>query len=240
MSKIRKWAWQQIPSPVISELLARSSNNVEGVVLDTEHAAFNDEVLYSCIQVVSLTKRLPVVRLAEANLAKVRMCLDAGARGLIFSTVESAGQALDIFKKTHYPHHRAPGVIGARGLGLTRDNRWGLDSLVTPPPILVAQIETTRGVNNIKSIVQLNIFDYYMIGPYDLSSSLGDPGNFESQYFKDAIERVKCAVPDHKLAVHIPNNVQDQLNKYESFGIMALGMDTTFMLEKTCEIFDHD
>jgi 4-hydroxy-2-oxoheptanedioate aldolase len=74
---------QTIPSPVISEIL--SDSKLDGVVLDTEHGCFNNETLYSCIQVITLSNKKCFVRLTDFNKQLVRMCLDAGVDGLIFS-----------------------------------------------------------------------------------------------------------------------------------------------------------
>ena len=221
--------WQQIPSTVISDILCQ--NNLDGVVLDTEHSAFNLETLYSCIQVIALNQKKCFVRLTEVNKTVIRMCLDAGCHGIIFSTIESAQQAKNVLDFSCYPSQG-----GLRGLGLVRQNSWGLKKLVSEPPVLIAQIETAKGVENIKGIWNESVFDYCMIGPYDLSASLGDPGNFETEDFKAAVNSVKNHVTPARMAVHIPNDVQSQLKKYKDFGIIALGMDTTFIIEKYKEV----
>ena len=77
---------QTIPSPLVSELLAYSE--LDGIILDTEHGCFNNETLYSCIQVITLSKKKCFVRFTDLNKQLVRMCLDAGVDGVIFSTVE--------------------------------------------------------------------------------------------------------------------------------------------------------
>jgi len=221
--------WQQIPSTVISDILCQ--NDLEGVVLDTEHSAFNLETLYSCIQVIALNQKKCFVRLTEVNKTTIRMCLDAGCHGIIFSTVESVQQAKNVLDFSRYPSQG-----GLRGLGLVRQNSWGLKKLISESPILIAQIETVKGVESINDIWNENVFDYCMIGPYDLSASLGQPGNFETKEFKRSVSVVKDRVGIERMAVHIPNDVQNQLKKYEGFGIIALGMDTTFIIEKYREV----
>ena len=57
-------SWQQIPSPLISEIMC---HNFDGVVLDTEHGCFNNETLYSCIQVIKASKKRCFVRLTDIN-----------------------------------------------------------------------------------------------------------------------------------------------------------------------------
>jgi len=223
-----KFAWQQIPSPVVSELLCNTG--VDGVVLDTEHGFFNNETLFSCIQVIDLTGKHCYVRVTEPNKALVRACLDAGADGIIFSTVETSEQCEEIHNMCKYPLQS-----GKRGLGLVRQNKWGIQELVGYPPKIIAQIETVEGILNINEIASYE-FDYYMVGPYDLSASLGAPGDFESKAYLRALNRVKEAVQIHEMAVHVPTDVKNQLKKYEDYGMIAVGMDTTGLLEFYKEI----
>jgi 2-keto-3-deoxy-L-rhamnonate aldolase RhmA len=71
-----------------------------------------------------------------------------------------------------------------------------------------------------------------MIGPYDLSASLGDPANFENSEFIEAVEAVKSVVINpNQMAVHIPTDVNKYIDKYRDYAIIAVGMDTTILLE---------
>ena len=71
-----------------------------------------------------------------------------------------------------------------------------------------------------------------MIGPYDLSASLGTPGDFDNHEYLDALKKVRQTIPNlQQLAVHIPTNVPKQIDKYREYGIIAVGMDTTILLE---------
>ena len=218
-----KLSWQQIPSTTISEMLCEG---FDGVVLDTEHGCFNNEALYNCIQIITAKQKQCLVRLTEVNKTLIRMCLDAGTTGLIFSTVEDASQAAEIKELCTYPKYG-----GKRGLGLVRQNKWGYSTLVNKPPIIVAQIETKKGIDNLTKIYAQDL-DYYMIGPYDLSASLGVTAQFDNPVFLEAINQVKETITDlNKLAVHIPTDVAKHIDKYRQYGIIAVGMDTTMLLE---------
>jgi len=218
-----KLSWQQIPSTIISEMLCE---DFDGVVLDTEHGCFNNETLYNCIQLIAAKGKQCLVRLTEINKTLIRMCLDGGATGLIFSTVEDATQAAEIKELCTYPKYG-----GKRGLGLVRQNKWGYSTLVNKPPIIVAQIETKKGIENLEEIHKQGL-DYYMIGPYDLSASLGVTAEFDSPKFLEAIRKVKQTITDlNQLAVHIPTDVGKHIDKYTEYGIIAVGMDTTILLE---------
>lgn len=220
-----KLAWQQIASTVVSDILC--ANKLDGVVLDTEHGMFNPETLYACIQVITSNRKKAFVRLIDVDKATVRSCLDAGADGIIFSTIESLKQANDALRFSKYPVQG-----GFRGLGLVRQNKWGLNDLISKEPILIAQIETSTGVKKISEIWDSKVFDYVMVGPYDLTASLGCPGDFEHVLYRRAVSSIKRVVPHCRMAVHVPCNVENEIKKYDGFGIIAVGMDTTFIIEK--------
>ena len=223
-------AWQQIPSTIISDIL--SQNHLDGVVIDTEHGGFNTETLCACIQVITLNKKKCFVRLAEINRQMIKVCLDTGCDGLIFSTIESTEDAEKVKDLCTYPKNG-----GKRGLGLVRENLWGLKPLVKESnPVLIAQIETLQGINNVEKIFERDIFDFYMIGPYDLSASLGDPGNFQTEKYMKSINFMRSCIPIEQMAVHIPTNIKKEKKKYEKYGIIAMGMDTTSIIEQYREV----
>lgn len=216
-----KFSWQQIPSTVISELL---SLNFDGVVIDTEHGCFSNETLFSCIQIIKAKNKQCFVRLTEVNKTLIRYILDAGADGLIFSTIETEEQCKQILEFSCYTPR------GGRGLGLVRQNLWGEKPLISKDPILIPQIETKIGVENLEQIIKFN-FDYYLIGPYDLSLSLEIPGQFNNPNFLLYIDKINAIIPEDKRAVHIPKDVNQQIKKYKNYGLKCLGMDTIAIIE---------
>ena len=222
-----KLRWQQIPSPTVSEILCQGNN--DGIVLDTEHGFMNTETLVSCIQVIKLSGKKCFVRVSTATTDKIRLFLDNGSDGIIFSTVQSESRAKKLISRCNFPESG-----GNRGLGLVRQNMWGHKKLISKPPILIAQIETKQGVDNIVEISRCG-FDFFMLGPYDLSSSLGEPGNFESKIYRKYVSKFCDAIDENRRGVHVPTDVQNQIPKYNNFGIVALGMDTIALLEKNKE-----
>jgi len=221
------FTWQQIPSPIITEILALVG--CDGIVIDTEHGGFNDETVISCIQVATLSGKQCFVRLTEIDKTKIRYYLDSGATGLVFSTIETYEEAKRIIEYACYSPR------GSRGLGLVRQNLWGTRDLISDDPILIPQIETKKGVENLEKIKSLD-FDFYLIGPYDLSLSLGIPGEFDNDKFMFYISKINDILPKEKRAVHIPTDVQDQIDKYENYGLKCVGMDTMALIKYHEEI----
>lgn len=240
-----KLLWQQIPSPVITEIFC--SSPFDGVVLDLEHGHFNNETLYSCIQVGTLLNKTILARVSHLDKRVIRMCLDANISGIILSTVETFEQAKEFYDYCTYPFKNQVekfdpdnrGVIrksivtetgGKRGQGLVRENLWGMKPLELRRPIIIPQIETAKGVENIDHISSID-FDYYLVGPYDLSASLGKVGDFDSQEFQSCILKLKKHIPN-KIGFHIPSNVESTIKDYQDYPFLALGMDTTFLVDE--------
>ena len=219
------FTWQQIPSTIVTEILC--STGFEGVVLDTEHAMWNPETLHACIQVGTLKGKDVFVRFTECNETLVRGCLDAGSTGVIFAKVDSIEYAQRIKKICHFPQDG-----GRRGLGLVRENGWGRLSLMGGPPTLIVQIESEAGVKLAHSLASMD-FDFYMIGPYDLSMDLGVPGQFDSNDFKAAVEYVTEEVGVEKMGCHLVKSAQisAEVDKIGEFGFVALSMDTIILTE---------
>jgi 2-dehydro-3-deoxyglucarate aldolase len=216
---------QTIPSVLISELLANSK--FDGVVLDTEHGYFNNETLFSCIQVVTLLKKTCFVRVTDLNKQLIRMCLDAGVSGIIFSTVEDYKFSTEAISFCQYPKNG-----GIRGAGLVRDNNWGEFPLGSQKPILIAQIETKKGVDNLDEILKSK-FDKYIIGPYDLSSSLGCTAEWENKIYNEYLTKIYSKIPLNKLGAFLPtfNDINIFVNsKKRRPNILIWGMDTDFIL----------
>ena len=222
-----KLFWQQIPSPIITEIFCSSS--FDGVVLDLEHGHFNNETLYSCIQVGTLLNKTVLARVSHLDRQVIRMCLDANISGIILSTVETFEEAKEFYDYCIYPYEKQnelfktdnKGVVrknlftetgGNRGQGLVRENMWGAHSLKFRRPLIIPQIETVLGVENINDISQLD-FDYFLVGPYDLSASIGDIGNFNSPTFISCINKLKSQI-GKKIGFHLPSNVQQNLHQY--------------------------
>lgn len=213
--------WQQIPSTIITEIFCNTT--FSGVVFDLEHGCFNNETLYNCIQICTLKNKTCFIRVTYLDKTVIRMSLDAGCSGVIFSTVENYKQAEELYNFCFYPPN------GIRGQGLVRENKWGQESFNERKPIIVAQIENKQGVENIDSISQVQ-FDYFMVGPYDLSVSLGCIGDFNSSLYKNAILTLQAKIKN-KLGYHIVKDIDKQIKQYNDSPFLALSMDTLFLID---------
>ena len=92
---------------------------------------------------------------------------------------------------------RRAGIARAQGYGFNFEpyvKQWNEKS------ILIIQIESTRGIDNIEQIINHEQVDGAMIGPYDLSGSMGIPGQINHPRIKEAESVVINACKRHKKA----------------------------------------
>ena len=216
-----KALWQQIPSTEITRLYCNS--DFDAVVLDLEHGVFNNETLFSIIQLINASNKLSFVRVTEPNKSQIRLLLDSNVSGIIFSTIELE-QTSKIKEWCLYPPY------GKRGQGLVSENNWGDDKLQFNKIKLVAQIENQDSISDLANIVKTDLFDYYILGPYDLTADLGCVADWQNKKYLELIDKFNKEIPIEKRGVHIVSNIENEYkNKFKNFGFVALGMDTTII-----------
>jgi len=173
--------WLSLPNESIAEILAKAG--YEWIVIDLEHSAINIDQAANLIRVIDLAGSKPLVRLSGHSSSQIKRVLDAGAKGILAPMIESQLQIEGIISACHYPPK------GKRGMGLARAQGYGEDEAKneyihesSKDIEIYAQIESATGIDNINSILSQDINGYF-IGPYDLSASLGSPGQFNSDEF---------------------------------------------------------
>ena len=227
MKKIKqlRLLWQQIPAVMVTDILT-NTDKFHGVVLDIEHGAFSAETMYACLALGLAKGKQMFARFAYLDRHMIRVALDAGATGIILSTVNTAEEANAFRSFCYYPEHS-----GLRGQGLVRENQWGKLPLVPQrKPVLVMQIETRQAVESLIGLVALN-FDYYMLCHYELSSSLGITGDFEKTLYKRYCMSFMGGVPKAKQAVHFVQRLQNRLCVPGDYGLVACSIDTRAIVD---------
>lgn len=216
-----KLLWQQIPSSEITKIYCNS--NVDGIVLDSEHGVFNNETLFTLIQLINASGKKSFVRITEPTKTFCRLLLDSGVSGLIFSTLNT----LDIPKIRRWCKYPPE---GSRGQGLVSENDWGNKPLQENNSILVAQIENQKGIEDLNFIKGSDLFDYYLLGPYDLTADLGCVGDWKNENYIYNITKFNETIPQEKRGVHLVSNIEEEYKqKFKDYGFVAVGMDTTII-----------
>lgn len=222
--------WMQIPSPEIGEILG--SCGFDWIAVDLEHGHFSVGILTSVFRAIEINGTLPFARVFDGSERSVRVALDAGACGLIIPRVETVDQMKEIFQASHLPPH------GRRGVGFARANLYGKHfarqvSTDASRPIIVPMIESKIGVSNLQSILALDMVDAVMVGPYDLSATVGVAGDFTNPKFVATLELVESVCKAHKVPVgyHVvePDKALLTEKVRQGYRFLAYSMDTAFI-----------
>ncbi len=186
-SKKRLWGTMvTLPTPATAEILA--DLGFDWLFIDGEHGPLETAEILGILQTVG-EKAACLVRVPVAEETPIKKVLDLGAAGIIAPQVNTAPHAAKIVAWSRY----AP--LGSRGVGLARAHGYGLRfqeyvESANEQVAVVVQAEHVRAVENIESIVQVEGVDAVLLGPYDLSASLGKMGRIDDPEVVQAIEHI--------------------------------------------------
>ena len=224
--------WMTIAHPSIAEILAMAG--YEWVVIDTEHSAVDVSQVFGLLIAVEQRGAVPLVRLAGIDPIQAKAVLDSGAAGVIVPMVNTKADAELVVSMTKFP------PLGKRGVGLARAQGYGLDfddyvKRNNADSLVIVQIEHIDAVNNIEEILSVRGIDGTFIGPYDLSLSLGVPGQLSHPLVTEAKEKVLKAALKHGLVAgtHIVQPAtaasECEIAVKEGYTFIAVGADNLFL-----------
>jgi 2-keto-3-deoxy-L-rhamnonate aldolase RhmA len=186
----------EFATPGIGHIL--KSAGCDFVLFDMEHSGFGFETVKSAIRYFEAADLPVIVRTPSKEYQHIARAMDMGAEGLMAPMVGTAAEARHIVDSMKYTPE------GGRGVALQVAHDRYRPGAVTEKfttankrSTLFCQIETADGVENVDEIAALPGVDCLWVGHFDLSVSLGVPGQFESKTFTDAIERVAAAASKH-------------------------------------------
>lgn len=180
-------SWITLGHPAISEIMANAG--FDWLVVDLEHSTISIDTAGELIRVIDLCGAAPLVRLTSNHPDQIKRVMDAGAHGVIVPMVNSRAEAERAVASVHY----AP--LGNRGVGLARAQGYGARfkeylEWQKDGPVVITQIEHRDAVECLDEILTTPGVDGFIVGPYDLSCSLGIPGQFDHPHFVAAMERI--------------------------------------------------
>jgi 2-keto-3-deoxy-L-rhamnonate aldolase RhmA len=222
----------QLRSPEVARILAAAGFHWS--YIDSEHGPFDLETLADICRAAVDSGLMPIVRVSELQYALVARALDNGAQGIIFPRVEDPEILARAISWTKFPPK------GVRGFGLS-PSHVGYEKVTIPQIIehqnantlVVLQIETKLAVERRDELLSVPGIDAIMIGPADLSISLGVPGEFDHPKMIETIELVKESCLKHGVApgIHLRAIGLAKFWKERGMKFLSCGAETGFMLE---------
>jgi 2-keto-3-deoxy-L-rhamnonate aldolase RhmA len=163
----------------LAEMAARLG--FEAVWIEMEHGAVDFAQVEQICMAVEAGGGIPAVRVPDGERHHVLRALESGARVVVVPMINTAEAATRVVEYGKFP------PLGSRGFNLrSRGLRYGLSGReqsfaeANEQTHLFAQIETCEAVDNLDAICRVPGLSGVLLGPGDLSSSLGRPGEFNS------------------------------------------------------------
>ncbi len=187
----------EFASPGMGRITA--SAGAEFAIFDMEHSGLSVETIKMLFATSRAADLVPMVRVPATEYHFLARVLDVGAMGIMVPMVQDEAQARRIVESAKYP---PTGRRGA-GFGLAHDDfEKGADlvakmSNANDETLLIAQIETRSGVENVDAIAAVEGIDVLWIGHFDLTNFMGIPGQFTSDAYLDAVGQVIAACEKH-------------------------------------------
>lgn len=223
-------SWITLGNTAIAEIMAKSG--FEWLVVDMEHSVITLDIAQQLIQVIEGCGVTPLVRVGENDATVIKRVMDAGAYGVIVPMVNTKKQAEAAINAVKYP------PVGTRGVGLARAQGYGNNfeeyrGWVHKDSIVIVQIEHIEAINNLEEILCVSGVDGSIIGPYDLSASLGYPGEFDKPELKHSLKKYQDVCNSLKMPAGfhvVPPDaglVNDKIR--EGFSLLGFSLDTIFL-----------
>lgn len=196
--------------------------------IDAEHGQFNDQTAALACAINSGGPPA-FVRLPDHSPTTIKRFLEIGCDGIILPLVSSAADVDVIARAALYPPR------GQRSIGIARAHGYGAtfaEYLRQKSYAILVQIETAAGVANASAIVGHEAVDAVIIGPYDLSASLGMPGEIAAPPVAEAIASVHqhCRQAGKPCGIFAANAENARIYAAAGFDLIVAGIDSTILL----------
>jgi len=204
-----------------------------------EHGGFDLETVQDICRVSNLVGLSPIVRVADLQYSLIARALDCGAQGIVFPRVESPELLERAISWTKFP------PLGIRGYGLSAVN-LDYETVAFPAVIehmnantmVVMQIETQRALDMREDLLAVPGIDAVMIGPADLSISLGVPGDFQHPKMVEAMEAIRDTCIRRGIAPGTQTRSAPQARFWKERGMKFLGCsnDTSMLFDRAADL----
>jgi 4-hydroxy-2-oxoheptanedioate aldolase len=221
--------WVASGNPYCAEICAGSG--LDWLLIDVEHAPNDLRSVLAQLQAIAADPICPVVRLPVSDPVLLKQFLDIGVSSVLIPMVESAEQAEGVVRAVRYPPNGVRGV----GSALGRASRWnrvdgyltGADENIT----VLVQVESRRGLDQLKDIASVDGVDGIFFGPSDLAASLGHLGQQEHPEVVAAVETAISTVVGLGKAAGVNAFAEPVARRYLAAGcqFVLVGADVTLL-----------
>ncbi|NKB78047.1 MAG: hypothetical protein GKR96_13685 [Gammaproteobacteria bacterium] len=227
--------WIEMFNPIASEIMAMSGYDT--AFIDLEHGPGSLMDAIAMMQAVERHGCAPIIRTSSSNIVDIKRVLDIGPAGIMVPNIRNVEEAIAVVAACRY------GPEGTRGAApaLVRASRYGNDieayaKFMEKDFLLIAQVECEEAVNQIEEIVGIKGIDMILIGPSDLSASLGAIGQYDQYRFISAFAKIeKSTLDGGKLLGTIPIPGWSANRLYENGHSLVISGADSLLLKTAAE-----
>jgi 4-hydroxy-2-oxoheptanedioate aldolase len=220
-----------LPSPDVAEIVAQTGIDV--AMIDHEHGCGYLQDFIAQDRAIRGSAMAAMVRVPHGELTYAQRLLDNGCRAVVFPGIDTAEQAREVVQACFYPPrgHRGAGG-GLRGANHGLDNGYYTPA-AEDGTLIVAQIESAAAVDNIDAICAVEGIDMLLIGPRDLSATLGKLGQLSDPGVRDRVDhaaaRIKAAGKLLACTLLPGKTVREMFD--EGFDLVLAGKEVDFLIQ---------
>lgn len=227
-----------IASPALVEMLALGG--FEFVVIDCEHGPMAPETAENMVRAAEVAGATPIVRVAQNIQQVILRYLDTGAQGVHIPMVNTKADAEAVVKAVKYPPQGLRGLAGVRAADYgAKQSLAEYVKQANEETLVVCHVETMQAVQNLPDIVTVEGLDVIFIGPTDLSTSMGLPGQAGQPVVQEAISiAINTILDGGKVAGTMARDAASA-KQYIGKGVRYIAMGSTAMIVNAAREFNQ-
>jgi 4-hydroxy-2-oxoheptanedioate aldolase len=205
-------------------------------VIDLEHGPLHPLVAEDLCRAAECVGLAPIVRVRKNDAPQIQRALDIGSAGVQVPQIETKADAEAVVRGAKFS------PLGSRGLsfytraGLYTSAGTQISDKLNEESLVVVHVEGKRGVENIQEIASVPNIDVIFLGPYDLSQSLGIPGQVSDRRVIDLMQTAVREIRNAGKVVGTFADTPETAKQWIDSGIqyIALGVDVGIFL-RACQ-----
>jgi 2-dehydro-3-deoxyglucarate aldolase/4-hydroxy-2-oxoheptanedioate aldolase len=220
------------PNPLVVRIMANAGYDF--LFIDTEHALISPENLIAVVQMARACGISPIVRPNDNEYHLIANALDSGADGLIIPRIETAEQAARLISYAKYPPLGIRGCGGTAFFDMKPPSDWSAGLVwLNEQTLICPQVESVTAIENLEKTLAIPGIDVIVIGPQDLSISLGVPGQHGHPKEIEAIDHVIAVCKKHGVPCGIVMGSGDLAKPWVEKGMqfVVAGTDQGMLLQ---------
>lgn len=223
--------------PAVVEIMGFAGFNF--VIIDQEHGPISVETAQNMIRAAESANITPIIRVAKNDESLILRALDIGAQGIEIPQINCKADALKAVNSVKYFPQGMRGMCRyVRAANYSSIDKFKYFESANEETMIIIHIEGIQGINNLDEILTVSGIDVIFIGPYDLSQSLGIPGQVGNPLVEEKMQEVVLRCSQQKIAVGTFADDVQAAKKWVSLGVqyMSFSVDAGILYKTSKNI----